>query len=117
LVAASAGAVLQVALVALGHFVPFVADNLFAIGGVAIAFAAGILYARRSGVGRRPVVGGGAAGALSALVGIVASAILGDVPWMLLPFGLVAAFVAGLLGGTIGANVWAAETPSPSARR
>src|SRR5690554_6107439 len=97
LIAAGTGAVAQVVLVVLGHFVAAVADNLFAVGGLAICAAAGVIYARRTG---EPYVmaGGAAAGAACAAVGIALSVLLGDVPPVILAIGVLAGAAAGLIG-------------------
>ncbi|HTI67799.1 MAG TPA: hypothetical protein VL460_09685 [Caulobacteraceae bacterium] len=99
-VAAVTGAVAQVLLVLAGHFVVFIADNLFALGGLAIAAAAGVIYARRAAPG--PILLGGAvAGGLGAAVGIALSALLGDVPWSLILLGGLAGAVAGAAGAGV----------------
>ena len=99
-IAAGIGAVAQLVLVGVGHFVPFVADNLFAVGGVALSAVAGAIYARRTA--ERPVsAGGAAAGGLCAVVGIAVSAALGDVPWTLVVFGGLASAAGGLAGAVV----------------
>jgi hypothetical protein len=98
LIAVVAGAALQLALVVVGHFVVFVADNLFAIGGTLISAAAGALYARRAPRGAAPLQGGMAAGVACAVIGIAVSVLLGDVPWIILVFGALAGLIAGAVG-------------------
>ncbi len=116
-VAAGLGAAVQAGLVLLGHLVPFVADNLFAIGGAVIALLAGLVYARRSGGVARPMLGGGCAGLVSAVVGVLLAAALGDVPWIMLPFGALAGFVAGLLGASLAGLMSRAAPASASPER
>ncbi len=104
LYAAAAGVIAQLALVITGHFFGVVADNLFAVGGVLIAFAAGALYGRRAPRGR-PLIGAAAVGALCAFVGTLTSMLLGDVPGFIVPLGTLAAALAGLAGGALGLAV------------
>jgi len=101
LTAAGLGLALQLLLVITGHFVPVVADNLFALGGVAIAFAAGAVYGRRA-AGARPLLGGATAGVAGAFVGILVSVTLGDVPAVILLVGTIAGALAGLAGAAAG---------------
>jgi hypothetical protein len=98
------GTVLQVAMVVAGHFVPFIAENVFAIGGTGISLIAGVIYAMgaRGGIAGG-VVGGALAGGICALLGIIVSVVLGDVPMMTLAIGTVASAVGGAIGGLIGA--------------
>jgi hypothetical protein len=103
LIAVGAGAAAQLALVLLGHFIAFVADNLFALGGAAIALAAGAVYARKAAVAD-PRPGAALAGAAGAVAAILVSTILGDVPWPMLLIGALAGAAFGLAGGTIGRN-------------
>ena len=109
LYAAGAGLAAQLVLVITGHFVGFVADNLFALGGVLIAFAAGLLYARRAG--GRALLGAAGAGAAGALVGIMVSFLLGDVAAIILVVGTLAAALAGLAGGALGLAMSARRKP------
>ncbi len=97
LIASVTGTIAQVAMVVAGHFVPWIADNLFALGGVALSAAAGVIYARKT-AGGAVLLGGAAAGAICAVIGIVVSALLGDVPWMLVLIGGAASAVGGLAG-------------------
>lgn len=103
LLATLVGTVLQVAMVVAGHYSKPVA-SLFAVGGMGISLAAGLLYAmwaRGDGTAAR-VVGGLAAGAICAFIGILVSHLLGDVPWSLLVLGTISSAVTGALGGWIG---------------
>jgi hypothetical protein len=101
LTAAVAGTVAQVLLVVVGHFVSFVADNLFALGGVAISVAAGVIYARRADPAGPVLLGGAVAGGLCAVIGIAVSAALGDVPWLVLLVGGLASAAGGAAGAGI----------------
>lgn len=95
--AGGAGAAAQVLLVLVGHFVAFVADNLFAVFGVAIALVAGALYGRWA-PDAKPLAGGAAVGAAGAFIGIALSVVLGDVPGVMLLLGTLAAAIGGLVG-------------------
>src|SRR4051794_19640065 len=96
------GALAQVILVLVGHFAPTVADEGYALGGLLIAILAGLIYARRTGGHDHPLVGGGSAGAISALAGVLLAAVLGEAPWVMLLVGGVAGFVGGVAGGSLG---------------
>ena len=105
-IATVVGSVLQSAMVLAGHTNPRVAA-LFAVGGMGISLAAGVLctFAARGSV--LPAlsslaVGGLIAGAVCAFVGIVVSYLLGDVPASLLVLGTASSAVTGALGGMLG---------------
>lgn len=71
LIGTAAGLAAQLAMVVAGHYVPFIKDNVFALGGMAISLVAGVLYAKAAGGGWIPSVSGGlVAGGLCALLGI-----------------------------------------------
>ena len=97
-IAVGAGLIAQLALVVSGHFIGFIADNLFAIGGVLISLAAGAVYVRKAPAARLPLMGGAAAGAGCAFLGILVSVLLGDVPFAILPIGTLASALAGVGG-------------------
>ena len=101
LVATAWGTAAQLALVISGHFISFVADYLFAFGGMAISFVAGLIYGRR--VPARPFLGGAATGAACAFIGILVSNLLGDVPGWVVLVGTLASAATGLSGGVLGA--------------
>jgi hypothetical protein len=97
------GTMLQVAMVVCGHFVAWIALNLFALGGMAISALAGFLYARRSGAGYgSAALGGALAGGICALIGIAISVAMKDTPAMILAVGTLGSAVTGALGGLIG---------------
>ena len=98
-----AGTVLQLAMVLIGHWTPAVA-RLFGIGGVLISLVAGVVYARLA----RPApgagaVGGAIAGGACALIGIIVSFALGDVPALILAVGTASSAVTSAIGGAAGA--------------
>ena len=95
----AAGLIMTIA----GHYIAFVKDNVFAIGGMLIALVAGLVYARIGRGGWRDcLVGGAASGALGSLLAIAISLALGDVPAFVLLVGTAASLVTGLIGGAIG---------------
>jgi hypothetical protein len=101
--ATAVGSVLQLGMVVLGHFNSSVA-GLFAVGGMAISLLAGVSYAAfaRSGSFGSSAAGGAIAGAACALIGILASYVMGDVPASLLLLGSLSSAVTGALGGAVG---------------
>ena len=97
------GAAVQVAMVLLGHWISYIKDNLFAVGGVLISLAGGVAYARATGVQQRLVwLVSALVGGLCGLIGIAVSFVLGDVPASILLFGTLGSAVGGLLGGAVG---------------
>ena len=70
-----------------------------------LSLVAGVLYARlaRSATKGSAALGGGAAGAVCAFLGILVSHLLGDVPASLLALGTISSAVTGAIGGFIGA--------------
>jgi len=97
------GNIAQLAMVLSGHFIPFIKDNVFAVGGMVISLVAGLLYARaaRGGWGDS-LLGGAISGGVCALVGIAISFSLNDVTADILLLGTVASTVTGLIGGAVG---------------
>lgn len=96
------GTVLQLAMVVSGHFVPFIALNVFMFGGMGISALAGLIYGRAAGGFGAAALGGALAGGLCALIGITVSVLLGDTEAMILAFGTVSSAVTGALGGLLG---------------
>lgn len=116
--ATAAGTVLQLAMVVLGHFDARVA-GLFAVLGVTISLLAGLLYGARvphAPTGR--AAGGGAiAGGVCALIGILVSFAMGDVPAGVLAFGTLSSAVTGAIGGLLGKGIGGRRTaPAEEAR-
>lgn len=102
-IAATAGTILQVGMVVLGHTNPSI-KALFAVGGMGLSLLAGLIYAlnaRGSSVGSL-AIGGAIAGGVCAFIGILVSHLLGDVPPSLLLLGTVSSIVTGAIGGAIG---------------
>jgi hypothetical protein len=97
------GTVLQLAMIIAGHFIPFVKDNVFMWGGMALSLVAGLMYAfgARSKLSDS-LLGGAIAGAVCALIGIAVSVLLGDTPPFVLAAGTLMSAITGLIGGGIG---------------
>jgi hypothetical protein len=103
IVATAAGLIAQLAMVLSGHYVAFVKDNVFAVGGMAISLLAGLLFAKLAAVGWTPsLVGGLVAGGACALLGIAVSVALKDTVPLVLVVGTLGSAVAGLVGGAAG---------------
>ena len=97
------GAVLQLAMVIGGHYDASI-KALFAVLGMFLSLVAGFIFGRWSGTrGTGSAVAGGAiAGAVCALIGIVESYYLKDVPASLIALGTASSAVTGALGGFLG---------------
>jgi hypothetical protein len=103
LIATGAGLAAQLAMVIAGHYVAFIKDNVFAIGGMVISLLAGLLYAKLAQAGWAPsLIGGLIAGGVCAVLGIAVSVGLKDTAPMILVIGTSGSAVAGLLGGAVG---------------
>jgi hypothetical protein len=102
-VASLVGTLLQVAMVVTGHSNDAV-KGLFAVGGMGLSMLAGVLYARlaRPATKGSAAVGGLAAGAICAFIGILVSYLLGDVSASLLALGTLSSAVTGAIGGLLG---------------
>ena len=86
-----------------GHYVSFIKDNVFLLGGLAISLVAGLVYAWMASAGwGDALIGGAIAGGICALIGIAASVALGDTAAMILVVGTLSSTVTGLIGGAIG---------------
>ena len=96
------GTALQLAMVVLGHIEPKIAA-LFAVLGMFLSLVAGFLFGRWSGGLKGGAAAGGlAAGAVCALIGILESFYLGDVPGWVIAFGTASSAVTGAIGGFLG---------------
>ncbi len=97
------GTALQLVLAILGHYDARVA-RWFAAMGMFLSLVAGFLFGRWSGaLGKGGAAGGGAvAGAVCAVIGILESYFLKDVPAWVIAFGPASSAVTGALGGFLG---------------
>ena len=97
------GVVLQVTMVVLGHFIPWVAYHVFEFGGMMISATAAYLYAMHAGKGYFPCATAGAVvGGLCGLVGIALSVVLKDTPSFVIPVGTAICVLTGAVGGLFG---------------
>jgi hypothetical protein len=97
------GTALQVAMVVSGHYNKGIAD-LFAVLGMTISLVTGLLFALWA---KQPTIGSAAlgglvAGGVCALLGIIVSYALGDVPAMIIIVGTLSSAVTGAIGGAVG---------------
>jgi hypothetical protein len=106
------GTLLQVAMVIAGHFVPFVALHVFALGGMAISALAGLLYGRAAAAYGGAALGGAIAGGGCALIGIALSVLVGDTQAMIRAIGTVSSAVTGAIGGAFGRLIFGSTTAS-----
>ncbi|HEX7944576.1 MAG TPA: hypothetical protein VF495_07925 [Phenylobacterium sp.] len=103
LVATGSGLAAQLAMVIAGHYVAFIKENVFAVGGMVISLVAGLLFAKLAHAGWGPSLAGGLiAGGVCALLGIAVSVGLKDTAVMILAVGTCGSAVAGLIGGAAG---------------
>lgn len=101
--ASAVGTLLQFTMVILGHYLPWVRDNVFLFGGMLISGVAGLLYARDAMLGyARGALGGAIAGGLCALIGIAVSVLLGDTPPSVIGPGTAISTLTGAAGGLWG---------------
>jgi hypothetical protein len=113
--ATAVGTALQIGMVLAGHSNKSIA-NLFAVGGMGFSLLAGIAYAMwaRGEPTSSVVLGGLAAGAICALIGIFVSYMLKDVPATLLVLGTVSSAVTGAIGGWVGTLLFRAALAGAS---
>ncbi len=106
------GTVLQLIMVISGHYNEFIAQNVFAIGGMTISLVVGAAYAISAGARRGAAAGGGAiVGGACALIGIAVSVFFGDVPPMILALGTLSSAVTGAIGA-FGAGFVGGKAPA-----
>jgi hypothetical protein len=97
------GTVLQLGLTISGHYDASI-KNMFGILGMFLSLVAGFVFGRIAGSARMGIVivGGAFAGALCALIAILESYILRDVPAWVIAFGPFSSAITGGLGGILG---------------
>jgi hypothetical protein len=101
--AAITGIVLELAMVVIGHYVPWVRINFYEFGAMMFAGLAGLFYARDSARGyAKGALGGAVVGGTSGLIGISAANILGHVALIVLPVGTAITVMVGAIGGLFG---------------
>ncbi|MEJ1970678.1 MAG: hypothetical protein WDN03_18930 [Rhizomicrobium sp.] len=101
--AALTAVTMQVTMVVIGHYIPWVRANVYAFGCMMFAGLAGLFYARDFARGyARGALGGAIAGGTSGVIGISAANILGDVALVVLPFGTALTILVGAIGGLFG---------------
>jgi hypothetical protein len=113
--ATAIGTVVQLAMVLAGHYNAGIAQ-MFAVGGMTISLAAGVLYAlwaKRASWGAS-AVGGAIAGGVCALLGIIVSYVLGDVTASILALGTLSSAVTGLVGGLLGHALASRKSTAPA---
>jgi hypothetical protein len=94
------GTVLQVALVLLSHFLPWVHAHVLQFGAMMISAISGYLYAMDFGAGfGRGMLGGAIAGAVCGAVSIAATLLLKDAPVGAAALWIAVYAVTGLAGG------------------
>ncbi|MEI9887874.1 MAG: hypothetical protein WDN08_15500 [Rhizomicrobium sp.] len=107
--AAIMGIVLELTMVVLGNYIPWIRNNFYDFGAMMFAGLAGLLYARDFGKGyARGALGGAVIGGTSGLIGISAANLLGHVGLIVLPVGTAITIVVGAIGGLwgqMGANM------------
>jgi hypothetical protein len=108
--ATAIGTVAQLAMVLIGHRDPD--GGMFALLGTTISGLTGFLYPFfRKGIPMRDAAGGGAAaGGIAAVLGIIVSHVLGDVPLATVAVGGGMSALAGAIGGVIGQRLGAKTT-------
>ena len=104
LFATGVGLTAQLVMVLSGHYVAFVRDKIFALGGMGLSLLAGLLFARLvAGAGWGPsLIGAAVAGGVGALLAIAVSVGLKDTAANILLVGTVGSLVTGLIGGALG---------------
>ena len=101
--ATTVGILLQITMVVLGHYIAWIAVNVFMFGWLFIAGIAGLLYARDLDRGwRLGALGGIIAGTICAAIGILVSVGFRDTPATLIPIIVLASALTGAVGGMFG---------------
>ncbi|HEX5632923.1 MAG TPA: hypothetical protein VFX50_06825 [Gemmatimonadales bacterium] len=105
--ATAIGTVAQLAMVLIGHREPD--GGMFALLGTTIAGFSGFLYPffRKGTTVGDAARGGTAAGGIAAVLGIIVSHLLGDVPLSTVAVGGGMSALAGAIGGVIGQRLGA----------
>ena len=97
------GVILELILVAMGHYRPRFRPTFELFGCMLIAGVAGLLYARDLARGYGAgALGGAAVGAMCGLVAVASATFLGDRPDLFIPYGVIVSTVTGVAGGLFG---------------
>jgi len=97
------GVVLEIALMIATHFIVYIEQQGFLLGGMTISAVAGYLYAMDTGKGYftsatiAAIIGG-----VSALIGLGVSVALHDAPTRIIPLFTTICVVTGAVGGLFG---------------
>ncbi len=101
-ITAAVGTVLQVSMIAIGHYNEFVKTNVFAAGGMLISLIVGAWFGMKAARSKGgAALGGALVGGDCALIGIALSVALKDTEPMILAVGTIGSAVAGLIGGVV----------------
>jgi hypothetical protein len=101
--ALTVGIILELLLVAMGHFRPAFKPTFELFGCMMIAGTAGLLYARDLARGwGSGALGGAAIGAMCGLVAVASANLLGDRPDLFIPYGVMVSTLTGGIGGLFG---------------
>ncbi|HEX4861268.1 MAG TPA: hypothetical protein VFV07_08530 [Rhizomicrobium sp.] len=94
------GTALQVAMVLLSHFSPWVREHVLLFGAMMISATAGYLYAMDYGAGfGRGMLGGAIAGGVCGAIGVAATVLLKDAPVEIIALWTAIFAVTGIAGG------------------
>jgi len=100
-----AGTILQVAMIAIGHYKPDLMNgNFFAIVGTTLGGVTGVLYGMwaKEGSAGQNAAGGAVAGGVAGVLGATASAALGDAILATIGIAGASTIVTGAIGGIFG---------------
>lgn len=94
---------MQVFMVVLGYFVPWIESHVFVFGGMMIAAIAGYLYGMDSGCGwAASALGGAMAGGTSGIIGVAAAVLLRQTQMETFLLGTPVSILTGTVGGLFG---------------
>jgi len=97
------GIVLQITMVMIGHYVPWISGNSYVFGTMMISGVAGLLYARDFAKGyAKGAFGGAIVGGACGIIGVSAANVIGDAPLIAIPAGAAITILIGAVGGLFG---------------
>jgi hypothetical protein len=97
------GIVMQVAMVVVGYFLPWVRLHVFMFGGMMIAAISGYLYGMDSGKGwGASSLGGAISGGTCGIIGIAVAIVLSEAQMIVLVVGTLICILTGTVGGLFG---------------